>query len=276
MGPCCLLSRGTSCWTNQAIDFKSGLPSTHCLCLLQFLPTLFAPLAPVCSCFRSILSPLLDARLGLLRRQLLVQHCESNTDWVHGSHHSLSVTRASGGEPVLLLFPSTLQTGRHSRAVSYDTSLQSCSAPADLPGAFSWFQSANGWCGVGFSLLVYREHPSHSHKCRLRERQELENTPLIHQVTLQSGLHTVTAASHFREITKLASLRFFFRRGSLGWFLSQSLAIGPFKPGSWVWPLSNWQTDPGLPERENQEHPTSGLLCAVEIFRGKGLNLSDS
>lgn len=104
MGPCCLLSREASCWTNQAIDFKSGLPSTHCLCILRFLPTLFAPLAPVCSCFRSVLSPLLGARLGLLRRQLLVQHCESNTDWMLGSHHSLSVTRASGGEPVLLLF----------------------------------------------------------------------------------------------------------------------------------------------------------------------------
>lgn len=249
MGPCCLLSRETSCWTNQAIDFKSGLPSTHCLCLLQFLPTLFTPLAPVCPCFRSVLSPLLGARLGLLRRQLLVQHCESNTDWMHGSHHSLW-RRACMAAVSFLLSTHTLQTGRHSRAVSYDTGLQSCSAPADLPAAFSWFQSANGWCGVGFSLHVCREHPSHSHKCRLRERQELENTPLIHQVTLQPGLHTATAASHFPEITKLASLRGFFRRGSLGWFLSQSLAIGPFKPGSWVWPLSNWQTDPGLPERE--------------------------
>lgn len=29
-----VLSRETSCWTNQAIDLKLGLLSTHCLCLL--------------------------------------------------------------------------------------------------------------------------------------------------------------------------------------------------------------------------------------------------
>lgn len=194
MGPCCLLSRETSWWTNQAIDFKSGLPSTHCLCLLQFLPTLFAPFAPVCSCFRSVLSPLLGARLGLLRRQLLVHTALWIKHRLNAWQPSFIVydpglrRRACIAAVSFLLSTYTLQTGRHSRAVSYDTSLQSCSAPADLPGAFFWFQSANGWCGVGFSLLVCREHPSHSHKCRFCERQELENTPLIQQVTLQASI----------------------------------------------------------------------------------------
>lgn len=218
----------------------------------------------MCSYLRTVLSLLLGAGLGLLRRQLLVQHSESNTDWMHGS---LQRRRCIAAASFLLstYTPAHLEGTAPSQLWRWPSELfchQRSSRDLLLVPVSKWLMRG------GSSLLVCCEHPSHPHKCCLGERQELEHTPLIHQVTLKPGLHTVTAASPFPEITKLASLRIlvFFRRGSLGWFLNQSLAIGPFKPGSWVWPLSVWQTDPWLSEREKQKHSTSGLLCAAEIF----------